>query len=116
MNLFSLDKKRLVVKHQLSRIELEVIEEQHGLTKQQVQEQIQRELYQKFMQGIYKFIPTQVIPNADGDEIYTIEGYVISQLTLLELIQEIADMETQMRDKLLVEITKAITYREKNMK
>ena len=117
MHLFTLDKKRLVVQHKLDVQQLETIKTQHGLTKEQIQEQIQRELYTKFMQGIYKFIPTQVIPNPEtGEELYMIEGYVLSQLALMELMQELLDMDGESKEKLLAEVNHAITYRPNKQK
>jgi len=117
MHLFSLDKKRLIVQHKLDTRQLENIKLQHGMTKEQIQEQIQRELYQKFMQGIYKFIPTKLTPNPEtGEELYTIEGYVLSQLALMELMQELLDMDEAERKKMLDEVNHAIKYRPNKMK
>ena len=117
MQLFSLEmiKKRVVVKHEMPKFKLDELIEK-GLSKEQIQQQIQRELYQEFMKGISSNIPTSVTPNPNGDEIYTIEGYVLSHLTLMELVKEIIDLDDIMREKLLNSLNYAITYRPNNMK
>ena len=116
MHLISLDKKLFTVKHRLDKSQLEIIKTRHKLTKEQIQEEIQRELYQKFMKGIYEYIPTSVTPNPEGDEIYMISGYVLSQLAMLEVIKECLEVDEESKHKFLNEINNAITYRNKDMK
>ena len=117
MHLFSLDKKRLVVKHEMTADHLNDVKVKHVLTKEQIQDQIQRELYQKFMQGIYKHIAVRVTPNPNtGAELYTLEGYVLSQLGLAELMMEICDLDDIGRDQLREECNIAITFRDNKAK
>lgn len=116
MHIISLDKKLLKVSHVLNKSELNEIKLKHGLTKEQVQEQVQRQLYQKFMEGIYRYIPTSVTPNPDGDELYEIQGYVLSHLSMWELMQELLEMDNMGKEMLLKEVSHAITYRQNKMK
>ena len=117
MHLISLDKKRLVSDYVLTKHKLEELKLQYKLTKEVVQQQIQHDLYLKFMEGVQKELLTTVIPNIEnGDELYRVEGYVISHLTLLELLQEIIDMDDIGRNILRNKVNDAITYRDKNVK
>ena len=112
MHLFSLDKKRIVVQHRLNNDKIKEFWEKNNIPKEQVVQELQFDLYKKFLQNVTKLIPTTMTPSPDtNEEIYTLEGYALSPLTLMELIQELIELDEVDRNKLLEEVTRAITYR-----
>ena len=117
MHLISLDKKQWTVQHKLTKQQVDDVFNQHQLTKEQLQEQIQKELYQKFLEGIIKNIPIRVdhLP-ADNEEVYTLEGFVLTRMNILALIQEILELDDVAKEKFLKEIDNSIKYRMKGEK
>lgn len=99
MHLISLDKKLFRVEHKLSQTDVENIKTQHVLTTEQIEEQIRREIYSKFMQGIAKNIPT-IVENDDEYLTYKVSGYVLSERQMLETILEILQIDDS--DKLIM--------------
>jgi hypothetical protein len=107
MKLLSLDKKLLTIQHRVNLSELKKLMAQHKVEAQVLENDLRRQLYQKFMEGIAKNIPTQMVSGVDGEEqviTYTISGYVLSQRDMLNVLYECLDMEDEMREKMRSQI------------
>ena len=107
MKLFSLDKKLLTVQHKFTKSELFALVDKHQLTQEQLQQELQKELYQKFMLGIARNIPTIV----NGDEettTYTVRGYILNDRDMLNVLKECLEMDEKGKEMLIKDINKQL--------
>ena len=116
MHIISLDKKLWTVQSRHDVTHLDNIGVKHNLSKEQVQGEIQKDLYQKMMVELQKAFQVMMTVLPSGEEQYEVSGYCLTKLNMFELIQELLEMDEVGKQKLLEDVTKAITYRDKNVK
>ena len=105
--LITLDKKLLTVQHKITKEEVQALAGQHNITPEQMQEEIYRQLYGKFLQGIGKNIPVEV---ETTEEIlkYTIRGYILSDRQMMETILEICELDDDSKRMMIEKIYKIL--------
>lgn len=108
MNLFSLDKKRITVQSRHESTHLEEVMKKHTITKDDLQQEIQKDLYQKMLPHLAKELKTKFTPLPNGQEQYEVTGYILNDVTTYNLIREILEMDKATKVKWLQIITKAL--------
>jgi len=107
LHLFTLDKKLWKIQHRLSGEHLKNVGLKHNLSKEELQHQIQTELYQSFSNKVAQNIKISVVVDGD-EELYQMEGYVLTARQMHETILECLDMEEEQRERYIKDIKAAL--------
>lgn len=101
MYIISLDKRMLSVQMKFTRQEVEEILKQ--AKPEDFKQQVQNKLYQQFLAGAAKTIPTIVRSN-ENEQVFSVRGYILSERDMNNLIKELLEMDGVMKEKMLKEI------------
>ena len=94
IHLISLDKKLNTVAIRLTKEEFSGACTQHNITPEQLQQDIQRQLYGKFIEQIARTIPTKVDSN-EKEQKFNVSGYVFNESEMIGLIKEILEIDDE---------------------
>jgi hypothetical protein len=103
--IISLDKRLLRVVHKFTRQQVEEFLKQ--VTPEQFQEQIQRQLYQQFLAGAAKTIPT-IVKSTPEEQIFTVTGYILSEKDMNMLIKELLEFDEISKQQMLDKVNSII--------
>lgn len=103
--IISLDKRLLRVVHKFTRQQVEEFLKQ--VTPEQFQEQIQRQLYQQFLAGAAKTIPT-IVKSTPDEQTFTITGYILSEKDMNMLIKELLEFDEISKQQMLDKVNDII--------
>lgn len=103
--IISLDKRLLRVVHKFTRQQVEEFLKQ--VTPEQFQEQIQRQLYQQFLAGAAKTIPT-IVKSTPEEQTFTITGYILSEKDMNMLIKELLEFDEISKQQMLDKVNNII--------
>jgi len=106
MHLSSLDKKMLQVQSRHEVTHLREVEVKHKLSEEQVENEIQRDLYQKLLPELSKIMPVSRYENL-GEFTYGIRGYVLSDKDMYSVIKECLEMDERGKQLFLEQICAA---------
>jgi hypothetical protein len=107
MQLISLQKKLLKLSSVLSRTEYDNLILKHGITGDQLEQDINRQLYQKFLQGAMRNIPIRT-GTQDANIIFELSGYILSEKDMLLVMKELLEADDVMKKILLKQIDDVI--------
>lgn len=111
MQLFSLDKKLLTLQHRLGAQEMLDLVNRHNISEADLEADLRRQLYQKFMEGVATNIPTTVTSDDVSGEpmiTYTVRGYVLNDIDMLNVIKECLEMDSDGKRLMLEQINKQL--------
>ena len=106
--LTTLDKKLWTVESRHDLQHLEDIQIKHNITKEQVQQEIAKDLYGKMLNELRKSFRVGVDTLPNGEEQYHIQGYCLTRREMFETIKECLDMDDKGKQMLLEKINKAL--------
>ena len=107
MHIISLDKKLLTVQHKLAKQQLQELNEKSNVSPADVQNEIQRQIYGKFIAGVGKNIPMSVESNEE-EITYTVRGYILSDRQMMETILEICELDDDSKRMMIEKIYKIL--------
>ena len=102
----TLDKKLWTVQSRHDVKHLEEIGIKHNLNKEQVEHEIQRDLYNKMLVELQKSFRVSATHLESGELQYQVSGYCLTQRQMLETVKECLNMDTQGKEILLEEINR----------
>lgn len=105
MYIISLDKRMLQVQHKFTRQQVEEILKQ--MTPEQFQQQVQNQIYQQFLAGAAKTIPTTVRSTPE-EQVFSVKGYILSERDMNNLIKELLEFDDISKQKMLDKINDII--------
>lgn len=105
MYIISLDKRMLQVQHKFTRQQVEEILKQ--ITPEQFQQQVQNQIYQQFLAGAAKTIPTTVRSTPE-EQVFSVKGYILSERDMNNLIKELLEFDDISKQKMLDKINDII--------
>ena len=105
MYIISLDKKLIVIQAKFTKEEVEKI--LLNITPEDFKQQVQYKLYQEFLNGAAKTIPT-IVRSDENEQVFSVRGFILSERDMNGLIKELLEMENIAKERMLEKINNII--------
>jgi|GEM_PF-4168879 len=105
MYIISLDKKLIVIQAKFTKEEVEKI--LLNIKPEDFKQQVQYKLYQEFLQGAAKTIPTTVMSD-ENQQVFSVRGFILSERDMNGLIKELLEMDDVAKERMLEKVNNII--------
>jgi len=107
MKLLSLDKKHYTIEFKLEIQRIANLLAENKITEIDLLNDVKRQLYEKFTATVAKQIKTEIL-KTETEVFYKIEGYVLSNVDMLNIMKECLEMDDRGREIMMAQINKSL--------